>query len=118
MRNSLALSCALAAWLLCSAAVPATRAQAPPPEGQKAAANPAAKHCAVRDGGFGYRTGQGPNSPRTGVGIFALEICGTPLTPEAVAGSRERENRVGITKFQKADSRARTSHATRASVLV
>ena len=46
------------------------------------------KRCAVKDGGFAYQPRQGPNNPRTGVGILALEICGTHLTPEAVAGSK------------------------------
>ncbi len=46
------------------------------------------KRCAVKDGGFAYQPGQGPSNPRTGVGILALEICGTHLTPEAVAGSK------------------------------
>jgi hypothetical protein len=46
------------------------------------------KQCAVkRQGGFGYQPGHGPNNPRTGTGILALEICGEHLTPEAVAGA-------------------------------
>lgn len=46
------------------------------------------KRCAVREGGgFAYQPGQGPNNPRTGVGILGLEICGSHLTPEAVAGA-------------------------------
>jgi Prenyltransferase and squalene oxidase repeat len=46
------------------------------------------KRCAVKQqGGFGYQPGQGPNNPRTGTGILALEICGEHLTPEAVAGA-------------------------------
>jgi Prenyltransferase and squalene oxidase repeat len=46
------------------------------------------KRCALKDGGFAYQPGQGPNNARTGVGILALEICGTHLTPEAMAGSK------------------------------
>ncbi|HEV3165239.1 MAG TPA: prenyltransferase/squalene oxidase repeat-containing protein [Isosphaeraceae bacterium] len=45
------------------------------------------KRCAVRNGGFGYQPGHGPNNPRTGTGILALEICGEHLTREAVAGA-------------------------------
>jgi hypothetical protein len=46
------------------------------------------KRCAVpKQGGFGYQPGQGPNNPRTGTGILALEICGEHLTPEALAGA-------------------------------
>lgn len=46
------------------------------------------KRCAVKNGGgFGYQPGGGPNNPRTGTGILALEICGEHLTPEAVAGA-------------------------------
>lgn len=45
------------------------------------------KRCAVKDGGFAYQPGQGPNNPRTGTGVLALEICGEHLTPEAVAGA-------------------------------
>ena len=45
------------------------------------------KRCAVREGGFGYQPGSGPNNPRTGTGILALEICGEHLTKEAVAGA-------------------------------
>jgi hypothetical protein len=46
------------------------------------------KRCALKDGGFAYQPRQGPNNPRTGVGILALEICGSHLTPEAIAGSK------------------------------
>ena len=46
------------------------------------------KRCAVKDGGFAYQPGQGPNNPRTGTGVLALEICGAHLTPEAVAGGQ------------------------------
>ena len=47
------------------------------------------KRCAVKSGGgFAYQPGQGANNPRTGVGILAMEICGTHLSGEAVAGSR------------------------------
>ena len=46
------------------------------------------KRCAVKDGGFAYQPGQGPNNPRTGTGVLALEICGAHLTPEAVAGAK------------------------------
>ncbi len=46
------------------------------------------KRCAHREeGGFGYQPGGGPNNPRTGTGILALEICGAHQTPEAVAGA-------------------------------
>ena len=46
------------------------------------------KRCAVKQGGgFGYQPGGGPNNPRTGTGILALEICGEHLTPQAVAGA-------------------------------
>jgi hypothetical protein len=46
------------------------------------------KECAVKSGGgFSYQPGSGPNNPRTGTGILALEICGAHLTPEAVAGA-------------------------------
>ena len=45
------------------------------------------KRCAAKDGGFAYQPGQGPNNPRTGTGILALEICGEHLTPEALAGA-------------------------------
>lgn len=45
------------------------------------------KKCAVPSGGFAYQPGQGPNNPRTGTGILALEICGEHNTPEAVAGA-------------------------------
>ena len=40
-----------------------------------------------RGGGFAYQPGGGPNNPRTGTGMLALEICGEHLTPEAVAGA-------------------------------
>lgn len=46
------------------------------------------KRCAAKQGGFAYQPGQGPNNPRTGTGILALEICGRHLTDEAVAGAR------------------------------
>jgi hypothetical protein len=46
------------------------------------------KRCAIKEGGFAYQPHQVPNNPRTGVGILALEICGTHHTPEAVAGSK------------------------------
>lgn len=45
------------------------------------------KRCAVQDGGFGYQPGGGPNNPRTGTGILALEICGEHQTPQAIAGA-------------------------------
>jgi Prenyltransferase and squalene oxidase repeat len=46
------------------------------------------KRCAYREeGGFGYQPGGGPNNPRTGTGILALEICGEHESPEAVAGA-------------------------------
>jgi hypothetical protein len=45
------------------------------------------KRCASHNGGFGYQPGGGPNNPRTGTGILALEICGEHLTPQAVAGA-------------------------------
>jgi hypothetical protein len=45
------------------------------------------KRCASREGGFGYQPGGGPNNPRTGTGILALEICGEHLTPQALAGA-------------------------------
>jgi hypothetical protein len=46
------------------------------------------KRCAVKQGGgFGYQPRGGPNNPRTGTGILALEICGEHLTPQAVAGA-------------------------------
>ena len=46
------------------------------------------KRCADKDGGgFAYQPGSGPNNPRTGTGILALEICGDHLTPEAIAGA-------------------------------
>ncbi len=49
------------------------------------------KRCAYKDdrrtGGFGYQPGGGPNNPRTGTGVLALEICGEHLSPEAVAGA-------------------------------
>jgi hypothetical protein len=46
------------------------------------------KRCAFKGGGFSYQPRQGPNNPRTGAGMLGLEICGSHLTPEAVAGSR------------------------------
>jgi Prenyltransferase and squalene oxidase repeat len=46
------------------------------------------KRCAVKEGGFAYQPHQPPNNPRTGVGILALEICGSHLAAEAVAGSK------------------------------
>ena len=46
------------------------------------------KRCSVADGGgFAYQPGQGPNNPRTGTGILALEICDSHATPEALAGA-------------------------------
>jgi hypothetical protein len=46
------------------------------------------KRCAVRrGGGFAYQPGGGPNNPRTGTGVLALEICGAHLTDEAIAGA-------------------------------
>jgi hypothetical protein len=57
------------------------------PSGQIDKALDYVKKCAVRDGGFAYQPGGGPNNPRTGTGILALEICGSHLTPEAVAGA-------------------------------
>jgi len=45
------------------------------------------KRCASKGGGFGYQPGGGPNNPRTGTGILALEICGDHGSPEAVAGA-------------------------------
>ena len=46
------------------------------------------KLCAVKQGGgFGYQPKGGPNNPRTGTGILALEICGEHLTSQAVAGA-------------------------------
>jgi hypothetical protein len=45
------------------------------------------KRCAVPGGGFGYQPGGGPNNPRTGTGILALEVCGEHLSAEAVAGA-------------------------------
>lgn len=47
------------------------------------------KRCAVRQGGFAYQPGGGPNNPRTGTGVLALEICGEHLTKEAVAGAED-----------------------------
>jgi Prenyltransferase and squalene oxidase repeat len=44
------------------------------------------KRCAVPGGGFAYQPGQGPNNPRTGTGVLALEICGEHLSREAIAG--------------------------------
>ncbi len=46
------------------------------------------QRCAVKTGGFAYQPHQGASNARTGVGILALEICGTHLLPEAVAGAR------------------------------
>jgi hypothetical protein len=46
------------------------------------------KRCALKGGGFAYQPRQGPSNPRTGVGMLALEICGSHLTAEAVAGSK------------------------------
>ncbi len=58
------------------------------PSGQIDKALAYVKRCAVREGGgFGYQPGGGPNNPRTGTGILALEICGEHLSPEAVAGA-------------------------------
>ena len=58
------------------------------PSGQIDKALAYVKHCAVKDGGgFAYQPGGGANSPRTGTGVLALEICGTHLSPEAVAGA-------------------------------
>jgi hypothetical protein len=57
------------------------------PSGQIDKALAYVKKCAARDGGFAYQPGGGPNNPRTGTGILALEICGSHLTPEAVAGA-------------------------------
>lgn len=45
------------------------------------------KRCASRGGGFSYQPGGGPNNPRTGVGILALELCGEHHTKEALAGA-------------------------------
>jgi Prenyltransferase and squalene oxidase repeat len=45
------------------------------------------KKCAFKTGGFGYQPGQGPNNPRTGTGMLALEICGEHLSTEATAGA-------------------------------
>jgi len=46
------------------------------------------KRCSNSDGGgFGYQPGGGPNNPRTGTGILALEICGEHGSPEALAGA-------------------------------
>lgn len=45
------------------------------------------RKCAFKDGGFGYQPGGGPNNPRTGTGVLALEICGEHELPEAVAGA-------------------------------
>ncbi|MFO0957332.1 MAG: prenyltransferase/squalene oxidase repeat-containing protein [Isosphaeraceae bacterium] len=46
------------------------------------------KRCAAKPGGFAYQPGQGPNNPRTGTGILALEICGEHLSPEALSGAK------------------------------
>ena len=45
------------------------------------------KSCSNKGGGFGYQPGGGPNNPRTGTGILALEICGEHGSAEAVAGA-------------------------------
>lgn len=45
------------------------------------------RRCSVKDGGFSYQPGGGPNNPRTGTGVLALEICGSHLSPEAVSGA-------------------------------
>jgi hypothetical protein len=45
------------------------------------------KRSASPGGGFAYQPGGGPNRPRTGTGILALEICGRHLEAEAVAGA-------------------------------
>lgn len=45
------------------------------------------KRCAHEDGGFGYQPGGGPNNPRTGTGVLALELCGEHLAPEALRGA-------------------------------
>jgi len=45
------------------------------------------KRCSAKGGGFGYQPGGGPNNPRTGTGILALEICGEHRSAEAVAGA-------------------------------
>lgn len=45
------------------------------------------KRCAARGGGFAYQPGGGPNNPRTGCGILALELCGEHLSDEALAGA-------------------------------
>ena len=45
------------------------------------------RRCAVRAGGFGYQPGAGPNNPRTGTGVLAMELAGEHLAPEAVAGA-------------------------------
>jgi Prenyltransferase and squalene oxidase repeat len=46
------------------------------------------KRCSLKEGGFAYQPRQSPNNPRTGVGILALEICGSHHTLEALAGSK------------------------------
>ena len=51
------------------------------------APSPTSSGARSKGGGFAYQPGQGPNNPRTGTGILALEICGEHLTPEAVAGA-------------------------------
>jgi hypothetical protein len=45
------------------------------------------RRCAVAKGGFAYQPGGGPNNPRTGVGMLALELCGEHGSPEAKAGA-------------------------------
>ncbi len=45
------------------------------------------KRCSAKGGGFGYQPGGGPNNPRTGTGILALEVCGEHRAAEAVAGA-------------------------------
>lgn len=45
------------------------------------------KRCAVASGGFAYQPGGAANSPRTGVGILALELCGEHRGAEALAGA-------------------------------
>lgn len=45
------------------------------------------KRCAVPSGGFAYQPGGAANSPRTGVGILALELCGEHRGAESLAGA-------------------------------
>jgi hypothetical protein len=45
------------------------------------------KRCANENGGFGYQPGGGPNNPRTGTGILALELCGAHLEAESINGA-------------------------------